>query len=233
MAAYRDYIAHHPAEWNAVAAACHIPISRFCRDRAVFDCLGSDVLPEIARHASAEGRNLVRAWSIGCASGEEPYSLSILWHLGPARAFPGIALEVLATDAAPHLIERARNGCYSRGSLREVPKDWVETAFCRKDGLHCVRSAFRQGVSFLDADLDGPLPKGPFDLVLCRNVILTYFALERRKPALRRISSVMPDGGYLVVGRKERLPESIKEFLALGDALPIYRLSQRARNDEN
>jgi chemotaxis protein methyltransferase CheR len=232
MADYRGYLGRHPAEWGEVAAACLIPISRFFRDRAVFDRLGSDVLPEIARHVSLEGRNVIRVWSIGCASGEEPYSLSILWQLGPARAFSGLALEILAMDAAPHLIARARNGCYAKGSLREVPEAWIETAFFRKGGLYCVRSAFGQGVSFVDADLESPLPKGPFDLVLCRNVILTYFALQRRKPALRRISSVMSDGGYLVVGRKEHLPASTKEFVPVGDALPIYRLSQRARNDE-
>ena len=106
MAAYRAYIEGHHEEWAEVEAACLVPISRFFRDRAVFELLGDRVLPEIAARKRATG-GPIRCWSLGCASGEEPYSLNMLWKLGPGLSLSGVRFDILASDAAPHLLERA------------------------------------------------------------------------------------------------------------------------------
>lgn len=224
MAAYRAYIEDHEEEWAEVEAACLIPISRFFRDREVFDLLGARVLPEIARTKDAGGA-AIRCWSLGCASGEEPYSLSILWKLGPGRRFPGVAIDILATDAAPHLLARARRGCYGAGSLREVPERWRDRAFERRGPLYCVRPPFRSGIAFLHGDAARALPQGPFDILMCRNVFFTYFDTARQADMLARLRSVMAPGGYLVVGRKEELPEGGEGFEAL-DGGPVYRLAR-------
>lgn len=225
MAAYRNYLAAHPSEWAEVEAACLIPISRFFRDRAVFDRLASDVLPEIARRKEADGA-AIRCWSLGCASGEEPYSLAILWSLGPGRRFPAVRLEILASDAAPHLLARARRGCYGSGSLKEMPGSWRDSAFERRGSLYCVASEYRAGIRFEHADAAQVLPAGPFDLLLCRNVVFTYFTPERQIEMLARLRSVLAPGGYLVLGVKERLPDQVEGFRAL-DHGPIYRLAPR------
>lgn len=222
MAAYRAYLAAHPDEWRHVEEAGLIPISRFFRDRAVFERLGSEVLPELARRARAAGRPAIRCWSVGCASGEEPYSLAILWLMGPGRDFPDIALALLASDAAAHLIARARRGCYGLGSLRELPVPWREAAFAREGALYCVRPRFRDPVSFVHADFTKTRPPGPFDLVLCRNLAFTYFAEDRQREALDRLMAVTTEDGYLVIGAKERLPGEPGGLRAL-DGGPIYR----------
>jgi chemotaxis protein methyltransferase CheR len=80
FAAYREKLGSDPREWLAVDQSCHITISRFFRDRGVFHILQSRVLPEIATRARSEQRE-ARCWSIGCASGEEPYTVKILWDL--------------------------------------------------------------------------------------------------------------------------------------------------------
>ena len=102
---YREFLEGHPDEWARLESLTHITISRFLRDRGMFDFLLAEVAPALAARALARGDECVRAWSAGCASGEEAYSLSILWRLGldtPVR------LRILATDVDETMLERAR-----------------------------------------------------------------------------------------------------------------------------
>jgi len=89
IADYRGHLETHPEEWPRLDALCRISISHFYRDRSVFDCLRDDVLPVLAEAAIARCENQVRCWSIGCASGEEIYTVVILWKEHLQSRFPG------------------------------------------------------------------------------------------------------------------------------------------------
>ncbi|NIM62580.1 MAG: chemotaxis protein CheR, partial [Acidobacteria bacterium] len=93
-------------EWSRLDSLCRITVSRFYRDRAVWDHLGEVVLPDLARHAGRCGDAELRCWSVGCASGEEPYTLAMI---GAAASVP---LRILAGEADEHLLDRARRGVY-------------------------------------------------------------------------------------------------------------------------
>ena len=93
FAAYRKRLDTHPEEWTVLDGLTHITISRFFRDKSIFEALERRVLPDIAARAEAEKRQ-ARFWSAGCASGEEPYTLKILWDLAVAPAFPGVECSV-------------------------------------------------------------------------------------------------------------------------------------------
>ncbi len=97
FADYRARLEADPQEWREFDQCCHITISRFYRDRGVFETLRRRVLPHIAARAKAEGRD-ARVWSAGCASGEEPYTVKILWDLEVATAYPGVSVSITATD---------------------------------------------------------------------------------------------------------------------------------------
>ncbi len=85
--AYQAKLEGDPTEWRLLDQCCHITISRFFRDRTVFELLRTPrVLPDIAACAAREDRN-AEVWSVGCASGEEPYTIKILWDVEVARAF--------------------------------------------------------------------------------------------------------------------------------------------------
>jgi chemotaxis protein methyltransferase CheR len=140
--AYRSYLESHPEEWAVLDSFCRIPISRFLRDRAVFERLATDVLPTLADGALQRGDARVRCWSAGCASGEEPYSLVLLWHFELRPRYPGIACHVLATDVEESLLARARAARYRRSSLREVPEEWIESAFTRDGEWFELRTEF-------------------------------------------------------------------------------------------
>ena len=208
FSAYRERLAADPDEWTALDAMCHITISRFFRDSRVFETLSQRVFPEIATRAAQEQRQ-ARFWSAGCASGEEPYTLKILWDLTVASAFPGVGCSVVATDVDDVVLERARKGCYSRGSLRELPEAFIMQGFDRIGSFYCVRPRHREGVSFLCQDLRSEAPDGPFDLILCRNVAFTYFEAPLQREVLSHLVARLFVPGYLVIGAKERLPQEI------------------------
>jgi chemotaxis protein methyltransferase CheR len=222
----RQYTAHlesHAGEWQALAALCAVPISRFYRDRGIFDCLGAHVLPELAAAAQARGASRLECWSAGCASGEEPYTLAIQWRAALRTRFPALGIHVLGTDIDPALLERARAACYRSSSLKELPADWRGLAFEERSGLYCLRPAFREGVEFERLDLLAELPQQAFDLVLCRNLAFTYFATDRARSALERIAASLRPGGALVIGTQERLPGEPAGFTGWPGCRAIFR----------
>lgn len=172
-AAYRAYLAKHPTEWNALDGFCRISISRFYRDRGVFDFLRREVLPELAAGMQAGMDRVLRCWSAGCASGEEVYTLRIAWELDVGRHFPDVSMRILATDSDPRMLDRALLGCYSMSSLKDLPPEWLSKACTESDGLHCVRPEFREGIEFALQDIRRHMPAGQFQLVLCRHAAPT------------------------------------------------------------
>jgi chemotaxis protein methyltransferase CheR len=221
--AYRARLESDAAEWDVLDSLCRVTISRFCRDRGVFDALGADVLPGLARRATKRGDRLVRCWSAGCASGEEPYSLALLWSFRIAPKFPTVELEVVATDADAQMLERARRGCYAPGTLRELPAEWGAAAFERRGRWLCLRAPYRAGVAIRRQDIRAAMPDGPFDLVLCRNLAFTYFEAAIQRDVLRGIADRLDKDGYLVIGGHETLPDEGAGFTAEGLPRAVFR----------
>jgi chemotaxis protein methyltransferase CheR len=225
LAAYRAWLETHPEEWAALDVLCRIPISRFWRDPEVFGCLARDVLPALAAAAAARGDAVARAWSAGCASGEEPYSLRLAWTLHAAPAFPSLRLDILATDADATLLARARDGRYRPSSLRELPPELVGRAFDRQGDLFELRPEFRHGIAFHEQDIRASLPDGPFDLVLCRNLAFTYFDDAARRRLLAGILPRLRPGAALVIGAREFLPEPHPGLVPWNGLAPVYRFA--------
>jgi chemotaxis protein methyltransferase CheR len=224
IADYRTHLETHSDEWHILDSLTPISISRFYRDRGVFDYLGNDVLPDLARTAQKSQECRVRCWCIGCASGEEPYTLAILWAQHVQREFPGIRLGVLATDRDPQMLTRARRATYPSSSVKDVPAEWLSAAFTESDEHYTLRPEFRRMVDFRQQDIRKEIPDEKFHLVLCRNLVFTYFAEDVQYTTLRQIVERLLPGGFLVVGKNETIPEG-SERLGPHDAkLGIYRV---------
>lgn len=222
LEAYRTYLQNHPEEWPMLEEFCRIPISCFYRDRGVFEQLEREILPELAARALSQSDGELSCWSACCASGEEPYTLAILWHTRFAHRFPRLKLRIVATDIDAHLIERARIGCYAASSLKALPAELLDAAFMRRDTQFCVRDEFR-GITFLQQDIREAMPDGNFDLILCRNAVLTYFAPTLRREIMERIAAHLRPGGALVVGIHESLPRQLAGLAPWPGTRAIYR----------
>ena len=201
--AYRLYLTSHDGEWTTLGSLCRVTISRFYRDRGVFDALRSRVLPQLAEAAAARGEDRVRCWSAGCASGEEPYSLVMIWQ--PDQTL-SIALEVTATDADEGLLKRARSGRYNKSSLKDLPDELREGSFTEEGGGYVIKDAFRRAVQFELRDIRDEPPTGLFNIILCRNLAFTYYNDRVQEAVLKSIQRVLVPGGVLVIGNHERLP---------------------------
>lgn len=196
-------------EWAQLLDCLPVTISRFFRDRGVFALLETQILPALAEVARRSGETTLRAWSAGCASGEEPYSLSLLWSLGLQADYPGLRLDILATDIDAAVLQRAERACYPSSSLRELPEAWRTEAFTRKGDDHCLRPAFRAPVRVLRQDLARERPDGPFHLILCRNLVFTYFDEPTQARLAVAFAERLAPGGFLILGAHEHLPEDI------------------------
>ncbi len=212
LADYRRTLEADPEELARLDALCFVTISRFYRDRQVFDELREVLLPERAAAAEARGDHALRIWSAGCASGEEPYTVAIVWHLELASRFPSLSLELLATDFDAVVLARAVRGCYEPSSLRELPPALRDAAFETVDDEACVRAPLREGVVFAREDVRRFLPAEPQDVVLCRNVAFTYFDEPVQREMATRLAPTLVEGGILVVGAHEELPAGVVGF---------------------
>lgn len=226
LATWADYRAHleaHADEWSVLDTLCHVTISRFYRDAAVFAALEREVLPALAR-AAAERREPLRAWSAGCASGEEPYTLALVWALGAGGAFPRVQLDVLATDVDETMLERAAAACYPASSLRDLPSAYRNRGFVPRRDRFCLRERFKTGVELRRHDVRDDEPPGrSFDLVLCRNLAFTYFDADLQQDVAARIAGCLRQGGALAVGAHEALPDGTGGFEPWPRVGHVYR----------
>jgi chemotaxis protein methyltransferase CheR len=223
LSAYRVFLTNAPEEWARLEAMCRIPISRFYRDRGIFDMIAQHLLPELAETASARDGDAIKCWSAGCASGEEPYTLVMAWRFGVAHDWPALEFSVIATDADEAMIERAEAACYARSSLKDLPQEWLDRAFSRRGQLFCLAAEFREAVALGVQDIRQSMPDGPFELILCRNLVFTYFdgALQRR--ISDQLWERLQLGGFLVLGSHEALPADAVGLLFTAPSLGIYR----------
>jgi chemotaxis protein methyltransferase CheR len=223
VAAYRALLEGDPAEWTALEQLCVVTLSRFYRDATVWQALEREVLPQLAVAAQAVAAQTaasqavasqttqhaaLRCWSVGCASGEEPYTLAIVWGLALAQQYPALELRVLATDRHEPVLARAARARYQHGTLQELPLHWRELAFQSEGGELLLRERFRRPVELHAADAGSWLPTQTFQLILCRNVVFTYFDEQRQREVLGRLLTCLAPGGAFLIAPRERLPES-------------------------
>lgn len=206
---YRAFLAAHPQEWDTLRPLCRVTISRFYRDRATWDELRTVHLRGLCQH-----RGMIRAWSAGCASGEEPYTLAMI------ATADEIPVRVVATDFDPVLLERATHRRYPLAAVRDLPQD-LRDRFLREIDKNTIELSPEVSVpvGFFEQDLRSTCPSGPFDVVSCKNLAFTYFAEDLQLSVARRIHASLHSHGLLVTGRHEAPPAELFYPLAPGSSL--------------
>jgi chemotaxis methyl-accepting protein methylase len=196
-------IKEDPEEQKHLSLILTVTISRFFRDKEVFATLGRSIIPDLLKERNQKE---LKIWSIGCASGEEPYTLSLLWKENFEGIRPEIRLSILATDIDGNMLERAKEGRYKKSSLREVPEEILGKCF-NKEGVHYILDqSIRQAVEFKRHDILHEEPFHEMDIILCRNLAMTYFSKEAQIAVLKKLAASLREKGYLVIGKDESLP---------------------------
>jgi chemotaxis protein methyltransferase CheR len=204
--------------------------SYFFRDRGPFDVLERHALPELAQRRDKSKR--LRIWSAGCSTGQEVYSLAMLFADAPEQ-WRGWTIDILGTDVSTSCVDRARSGVFTqfeiqRGlGINQMIK-WFEEV---PDGWRAVEP-LRKPVRFQVHNLLEPVPHpGDFDVVLCRNVLL-YLSPERKALAFERIAGAMAEDGWLMLGAGETVIGQTKKLASDVNARGLYRLVGDGRNVE-
>jgi len=229
LAAYRDRLETHIDEWTILDSFCRISISRFYRDKAVYRHLGDRVIPTLAATALDRDNRRLRCWSIGCASGEEPYTLAIIWSRQLAAQFPRLDFQILATDADEAMLGRAARAEYPHTAVKDLPDEWIGSCFRHEGPVFHLLPELRSRVHFLRQDIrhQTPVDEGgepmTFHLVLCRNSVFTYFDEPTQQQVLGRIEEHIIAGGMLVIGKSEVLPVGDRSLACFQSNLKVFQ----------
>jgi chemotaxis protein methyltransferase CheR len=205
----RDESAGEP-EMDALVAELTIGETYFFRHREQFDALRDVVLPEILQRNQASRR--VRLWSACCASGEEPYSLSILLKDDFGVPLSGWDVTLLATDINRTFLGRAREGRYEDWAFRTNTEDFRRKHFKPVGKSWVLEPRYREGVAFQCHNMvKHPFPSlvqniTSFDVIVCRNAMI-YFDAPTCRKILSQLHECLVEGGWLILGHAEMLPD--------------------------
>jgi chemotaxis protein methyltransferase CheR len=192
----------------------------FFRDSAPFDALRQQILPHLIANLGKGGK--VKLWSAAASSGQEAYSLAmLLLDMGLSSH----EADIFGSDLSDHVLEKAAQGVYGRFEIsRGLPPEYLDRYFEGAGVDWKVKPQVRSMVHFEHHDLRSRLgTHGPFDIVLCRNVLI-YFDAETKAKILGELRHALKDGGYLLLGAAETAGNLCASFerLSLGPAV-VYR----------
>lgn len=198
-----------------------VSISRFFRDKQLWDFLQKEILPGLIE----AHKEKIEIWSAGCASGEEVYSLKILWESLRKSMATLPELEIIATDMNPITLERAKEGVYPATSLKEVPEHYRSRYFLSKRGgkRYIIKDLLKEGIMWrVHHFIRDPL-ESRFHMILLRNNLLTYYGDDDQKRSLKRILTRLCPGGFLIIGSQEKLSYETHELQKYSSHSYIFR----------
>lgn len=172
-----------------------INVSEFYRNAKRWEVLDQTILPELL----SKNPN-PKIWSAACSTGEEPYTLSMVL----SKHIPLSRIQILATDIDENVLAKARHGVYSERALNEAPKDMVNKFFKKEGPYYTVADEIKRTVTFKKQNLLADRYDGPFDLIVCRNVLI-YFTEDAKESIYHKFSSALRQGGILFVGSTEQI----------------------------
>jgi two-component system, chemotaxis family, CheB/CheR fusion protein len=214
---YRTYLEKHPEEFNELFDTILINVTGFFRDRETWDLLREEIIPSIVDEKSGGGP--IRVWSAGCASGEEAYSIAILFAEAMGDEQFKDRVKIFATDIDEEALSQARHAAYTPKQLADVPDELREKYFAGVNHRLSFRNDIRRYVIFGRNDLMQDPPISRVDLLLSRNTLM-YFNAPAQERILSNFYFALTRRGYLVLGKAESLQRR-------GDLFVAYDLKRR------
>ncbi|WP_448188019.1 CheR family methyltransferase [Azospirillum sp. sgz301742] len=197
---YQDFLEVHPQEFIELLNTVLINVTSFFRDPDSWEVLKKDVVPRIV--ARKADRGPIRIWSAGCASGEEPYSLAMLFaeEMG-TEAFCN-QVKIYATDLDDAALNTARHAMYAPRDVESVPTPLLEKYFERTNNHYVFQRELRKCVIFGRHNIVHDAPISRIDLLLCRNLLI-YLESETQNVVLPRLHYALVNDGILFLGKAE------------------------------
>ena len=208
--AYLDYLQVHQDEFTQLFNAILINVTSFFRDEETFDFLRKEVIPKVIT-ASEASAGQIRVWSAGCASGEECYSVAILFVEALGAEQFRERVKIYATDVDEEELGMARQASYTDRQMEGLPADYREKYFDRVNQRWIFKKDLRRSIIFGRHDVLDDAPISRVDLLLCRNTLM-YFNHEAQAKIVHRFHFALREGGILVLGKAEMLLNFVGAF---------------------
>jgi two-component system CheB/CheR fusion protein len=223
---YVEQLRNDPQERNSLYKDLLIGVTRFFRDPDLFERLKAEVIPELLVKVSPSDE--IRVWVAGCATGEEAYSLAILFHEALAAANRPLNVKIFATDVHRASLEFASTGLYEEAALTEVSAERLDRYFAKQAAKYQVSPELRKMIVFAPHNIIKDAPFTKLDLISCRNLLI-YLQTSAQKKALSLFHFGLKTGGVLVLGPSESPGEISDEFETLDGHWKVYRKRRDVR----
>jgi two-component system CheB/CheR fusion protein len=223
---YLDFLISDPAEAGLLASDLLINVTSFFRDAKVFSYLAEKVLPGLIDAQPSD--KPLRLWVAGCSSGEETYSLAMLFHEAIALASKKIVLQIFASDLDQDAVKTARDGQYPATISEQVSADRLARFFVANDDGFRVTTNLRDAIVFTVQDVLSDPPFSRLDLISCRNLLI-YLSPEAQAKSIALFHFALRDGGMLLLGSAETVGHADDHFEVISKVNRIYRRIGRSR----
>jgi two-component system CheB/CheR fusion protein len=230
----QDYVRlmqENPKEVEILYKELLIGVTSFFRDSNVWEKLRDGILPDLIK--KNPGGNMLRAWVTGCSTGEEAYTLAIIFKeaLEKVKKHVNISLQIFATDLDTDAIEKARQGYFSKNIIADVSPERISRFFTPvMDGFH-INASIREMVVFASQNVIKDPPFTRLDIITCRNMLI-YMEPELQKKIIALFDYSLKPGGIMLLGTSETLGTQNTRFTELDAKLKIFKRSKTLTSPE-
>ena len=216
---YLDFLGRESAEMDRLVRCLTIHVSGFFRNPSTYEAIRDAVLPRLLEPGVSRR---LRFWSVGCSRGEEPYSLAILVHERLGEGLRGWDVQIHAIDVDDRVLEDAKRAEYGPGQVGDVGAARLARYFTGP-GRWRLAPEVRRLVRFHRRDVLMDPPRGEYDCILCRNLLI-YLDRPAQEAVFARFARALRPGGFLVLGRTEVIVGAGRAAFEVVDARErIYR----------
>jgi two-component system CheB/CheR fusion protein len=217
---YLEILRSDTAELDLLAKDLLINVTSFFRDPKVFDLMAETIVPDLVRKHSSD--QPLRIWIAGCSTGEETYSLAMLFHEEIKTAKRNIKLQVFASDVDSDAITKARDGLYPETIEADISPARLTRFFTKEDDGYRVSPDLRAAVVFTVQDVLSDPPFSRLDLISCRNLLI-YLLPEAQTKVVSLFHFALREGGILLLGNSETVGNDDGRFEVISTPARLYR----------
>ena len=229
MDRYLDLLRNDENELELLSKDLLINVTSFFRDPKVFEYLAAKIVPDLVGHRTSD--QPLRVWIAGCSTGEETYSLTMLFREAIAEARSSVKLQVFASDVDPDAVAEARNGLYPETIAADVSPERLARFFTKEDNKYRVSPELRGSVVFTVQDVLADAPFSRLDMVSCRNLLI-YLRAEAQAKVISIFHFALREGGILFLGNAETVGNYDGRFAVIAKPERLYRHITRSRPGE-
>jgi len=229
MERYLQILKENPVELDLLSKDLLINVTSFFRDPKVFDFLAEKIIPGLVRNRTSD--QSLRIWIAGCSTGEETYSLTMLFREAITEAKSNIKLQVFASDVDADAVADAREGLYPESIAEDVSRARLERFFIKEEHKFKVSPELRGSVVFTVQDVLADAPFSRLDMVSCRNLLI-YLRPEAQAKVISIFHFALREDGILLLGNAETVGNPDARFAVISKPERIYRHMGRSRPGE-